>query len=202
MPDVPDTASIEHPSLEVNISGFQCWHLKDTNVSPATLQVPVFRSIVLPPTSSFHLCQIEIPSLGYSEANSGSGWLTSIAWVAVLATGSIFVGTIVQGLIILNHPDYVPHTWHGTLLCWAVIAVAVFINTVISGLLPMIEGLILVFHILGFFAVLVPLVYLSPHGSTASVFQTSLNQGGWPTQGLSYCVGFIGNVATFVGEFT
>lgn len=87
------------------------------------------------------------------------------------------------------------------LLCWAVIAVAVFINTVVSGLLPIIEGLILIFHVLGFVAVLVPLVVLSPQGSTASVFQTSLNQGGWPTQGLSYCVGFIGNVATFVGEF-
>ena len=27
----------------------------------------------------------------------------------------------------------------------------------------------------------------------------SLNEGGWPTQGVSYCVGFLGNVATFVG---
>ena len=130
----------------------------------------------------------------------GSGWLTTIAWVAVLATGSVFVGTIIQGLIILNYPKYVAHPWHGTLLCWAVIAVAVFINTVLSGLLPMIENLVLVVHVLGFVAVLVPLVCLSPHGSTTSVFQTSLNAGGWPTQGISYCVGFIGNVATFVGE--
>ncbi|KAI4160936.1 MAG: hypothetical protein L6R39_000142 [Caloplaca ligustica] len=52
---------------------------------------------------------------------------------------------------------------------------------------------------MGFFAVLIPLIYLAPHGSAASVFQTSLNGGHWPTQGLSYCVGFIGNVATFVG---
>ena len=118
----------------------------------------------------------------------------------MLATGSIFVGTIIQGLIILNNPSYVPHAWHGTLLCWAVIAVAVIINTVLSGLLPMIENLILVVHVLGFVAVLVPLVCFSPHGSTASVFQTALNAGGWPTQGISYCVGFIGNVATFVGE--
>ena len=134
------------------------------------------------------------------NANIWSGWLTTIAWVAVLATGSVFLGTIIQGLIILNHPNYVSPTWHGTLLCWAVTAFAVFINTVASGLLPMIEGLILVVHVLGFVAVLVPLVCLSPHGSTASVFQTSLNSGGWPTQGISYCVGFIGNVATFVGE--
>ncbi|KAL2057520.1 hypothetical protein ABVK25_001904 [Lepraria finkii] len=128
-----------------------------------------------------------------------TGWLTSIAWVAVLATGSIYVGTIIQGLIILNYPDYESQKWQGTLLCWLVIAVAVFVNTVVSGLLPIIEGIILVFHVLGFVAVLILLVYLAPHGSVATVFQTSLNEGGWPTQGLSYCVGFIGNVATFVG---
>lgn len=131
----------------------------------------------------------------------GLGWLTSIAWVAVLATGSIFVGTMLQGLIILNNDAYESHEWHGTLLCWAVLAIAVFINTVVSGLLPIIEGLILVVHVLGFFAVLIPLVYLAPHGPAASVFLTSLNEGGWPTQGLSYCVGFIGNVATFVGMY-
>ena len=109
---------------------------------------------------------------------------------------------MIQGLVILNHPDYEPKRYHGTLLCWAVIVVAVFVNTVISSLLPMIEGVILIFHILGFFAVLISLVYLSPHGTVADVFTTSLNEGKWPTQGLSYCVGFIGNVATFVGEFS
>ena len=79
---------------------------------------------------------------------------------------------------------------------------AVFINTIVSSLLPMIEGLILIFHVLGFFAVLITLLYMAPHGTAASVFKTSLNEGKWPTQGVSYCVGFIGNVATFVGEFS
>lgn len=35
--------------------------------------------------------------------------------------------------------------------------------------------------------------------SASGVWAMSLNEGGWPTQGLSYCVGFLGNVATFVG---
>lgn len=131
-----------------------------------------------------------------------SGWLTSIAWVAVLATGSIFVGTMIQGLLILNYPNYKPQRYQGTLLCWAVIAVAVFINTIVSSLLPMIEGLILIVHVLGFFAVLIPLIYTSRHVTATDVFRTSFNGGNWPTQGLSYCIGFIGNVATFVGKFS
>lgn len=130
-----------------------------------------------------------------------SGWLTSIAWVATLATGSIFVGGIMQGLIILNHPGYKPQPYHVTLLSFAVIFVAVFINTVVSSLLPIIEGFILIFHVLGFFAILITLVYMAPHGKASTVFTTSLNAGNWPTQGISYCVGFIGNVATFVGQF-
>ncbi|KAI0968715.1 putative GABA permease [Xylaria arbuscula] len=48
---------------------------------------------------------------------------------------------------------------------------AIFINTVVSKMLAHFEGLILVLHILGFFSVLIPLVYLSPHGD-ASFFTT------------------------------
>lgn len=107
---------------------------------------------------------------------------------------------MIQGLIILNYPNYEPQRYQGTPLCCVVIVVAVFINTVISGLLPIIEGIILIFHILGFFAVLVPLCYIAPHGSATSVFQTTLNEGNWPTLRLSYCVEFIGNLAEFVGE--
>ncbi|KAJ8128327.1 hypothetical protein O1611_g5307 [Lasiodiplodia mahajangana] len=128
-----------------------------------------------------------------------TGWLTSLAWIATLAVGSIFTGTIVQGLIILNYPDYEPKNFHGTFLAWAVIAVCIFVNTVVAGLLPVLEGLILLIHVLGFIAILITLVYLSPHSSAEDVFFRSLNGGNWPSQGLSYLVGFIGNVATFVG---
>lgn len=106
---------------------------------------------------------------------------------------------MIQGIAILNYPTYDSKQWQSTLFCWLILVVAVFVNTVLSAILPAIEGLILILHILGFVSVLIPLVYLSPHGSAKSVFLTSLNEGGWPTQGLSYCVGFIGNVATFVG---
>lgn len=127
------------------------------------------------------------------------GWLTSLAWIATVAIESIFAGTMIQGVIILDYPDYVSRQWQGTLLAWLVMAVAIFINVVVPGLLPKFETFILVFHIAGFIAIMSVLWVYSPHGSVASVFTTSLNEGGWPTQGLSYCVGFVGNVATFVG---
>ncbi|OAP59965.1 hypothetical protein AYL99_04967 [Fonsecaea erecta] len=127
------------------------------------------------------------------------GWLTSLAWIATVATETIFAGTMLQGLIILDYKDYDAKRWHGTLLAWLVMAVAVFINVVIPGALPKFEIFIIVFHIAGFITILGVLWAYAPHNSAHFVFATSLNEGGWSTQGLSYCVGFLGNVATFVG---
>jgi choline transport protein len=127
------------------------------------------------------------------------GWLTSLAWIATVATETIFAGTIIQGLVILDYPDYDPKPWQGTLFAWLVVAVAIFINVVVPDVLPKFEIFVIVIHVTGFIAILVVLWHFSPHSPAHFVFATSLNEGGWPTQGLSYCVGFLGNVATFVG---
>lgn len=81
-------------------------------------------------------------------------------WQAILAGGGYLAGTMIEALIQLNHPDYVPELWHGTLLFWATVVVAVLINTVTSSVLPKLEAFILVVHVVGFFAVLIPIVYV------------------------------------------
>lgn len=127
------------------------------------------------------------------------GWLTTLAWIATVTTETLFAGTMLQGLIILDYPDYDPKNWQGTLFTWLVISVCVFINAVIPGALPRIELVTVVFHVAGFIAIVATLWSCGSHNSASFVFTTSLNEGGWSTQGLSYCVGFLGNVATFVG---
>jgi choline transport protein len=128
-----------------------------------------------------------------------TGWLTVGGWQAAVASGGFLTGTLIQGLIALTVPDYNPKAFHGTLLFWAVIFFGVFINTVVSNLLPKFEGLILILHILGFFAVLIPLVVLAPHGNSSDVFTVFMNGGGWPNQRLSFFVGLLGNVFAFIG---
>ncbi|KAJ0122158.1 hypothetical protein J7T55_002670 [Diaporthe amygdali] len=130
------------------------------------------------------------------------GWLTIIGWQSLVASGGFVTGTMIQGLILLNHPSYLSNmeNWHGTLLFWAVVLTAFSINTVFGKLLSKFEGFILVLHILGFFAVLLPMVWLSTEKSdTQAVFATWYNLGGWQTQGLSFCVGILGNVFAFLG---
>lgn len=107
---------------------------------------------------------------------------------------------MIEALIQLNHPTYVPQLWHGTLLFWATVVVAVFINTVTSSVLPKIEAFILIVHILGFFAVLIPVVYMAPQkATTTEVFTQFSNGGAWPTQGLSFFIGLVGNVFAMFG---
>ena len=61
--------------------------------------------------------------------------------------------------------------------------------------------MLLILHILGFFAIIIPLLTLGPRGDTKEVFTTFINTGGWSSQGLSFCIGLMGNVFAFVGEF-
>ena len=104
-----------------------------------------------------------------------------------------------RGLIILTDPTYKPHAWHSVMLFWGVILFGVSVNTVISSWLPQFEGLILILHIFGFFAILFPLVILGPHAEPSEVFQIFINGGKWPTDGLSFFVGLLGNVYAFFG---
>ncbi|KAI4109309.1 MAG: hypothetical protein LQ339_001809 [Xanthoria mediterranea] len=128
-----------------------------------------------------------------------TGWLNVIGWQALLASGAYLCATIIQGLIVLNYPEYNAQRWHGTLLLWSIICVAVLVNTVIVSLLPKLECVILIIHVLGFFAVMIPLVYMAPHGSAKDVFTLFVNGGGWQTTGLSFFVGLYGNVFAFLG---
>ncbi|KAH1273596.1 hypothetical protein KXW98_001029 [Aspergillus fumigatus] len=153
------------------------------------------------PTSGgqYHWISMLAPRSTVKFLSYMSGWLTVIGWQATFATACYLCGTMVQGVAVLTRPNYQPQSWHPTFYFWAIVAFAVSINVVGRNVLPKFEGLILVVHILGFFAILIPLVSLADIGSAKDVFTEFVNQGGWPTQGLSFFVGLIGSVFAFVG---
>ena len=128
-----------------------------------------------------------------------AGWLTVLGWQAFVASVGYLNGTMLQGLIILTDPTYDPKPWQSVLSYWAVILFAVIINTIVSSWLPRFEAIILVLHVLGFFGILFPLIILGPHAPASEVFQNFINGGDWPTNGLSFFVGLLGNVFAFFG---
>ena len=129
-----------------------------------------------------------------------AGWLTVINWQALVAAVSYAGASQVQGLVILNWPNYNPQLWHATLMSYAVSLFGLFINTYLGRILPRIEAGLLIFYIMAFFGVLIPLAYLAPHRSAADVFTVFQNLGGWQTMPLSFFVGWTTSVSSFLGK--
>ena len=134
------------------------------------------------------------------ELKRGLGWITVFAWQATVCSAVYLVATQIQGLITLNYDSYVFARWHGTLLMWALTLLAFVVNIFAVKFLPHIETFSGVCHVLFFFALLIPLVYLSPHKSASFVFTQSVNQGGWSSDGLSWCVGLLTVTFPFIGK--
>lgn len=116
-----------------------------------------------------------------------------------IASGSYLVATQIQGIIVLNDSSYVAQPWHATLMIIAVGAVAILFNTFFAKKLPLIEGIILIIHIFGFFGILIPLWALSPRQSASAVFTEFTNAYEWNSQGLACLVGIIGPMYSLLG---
>ncbi|KAI4120730.1 MAG: hypothetical protein LQ338_006804 [Usnochroma carphineum] len=116
------------------------------------------------------------------------GWLLAIGWQGSIGGISFVAGTIVQGLITLNNPDYEPEQWHGTLLTIAAVAIAIAINTLLAKALPVAEFFILILHVVGLFAIIIPLLVMAPKNSARVALLEITNSGGWSTTGTSFMV--------------
>ncbi|KAJ6151137.1 hypothetical protein N7470_007731 [Penicillium chermesinum] len=139
-------------------------------------------------------CFIVLAELSSMAPTSGGQY----HWLP-FASASFMCGTQIQGVAILVYQNYMPQRWQGTLIVWCVLLVALGINVAGGKLLPRLESLILVVHILGFFGIMIPLVYMSDHNSAREVFLEFNNGGGFPTDGLSWFVGATGCVFAFAG---
>lgn len=128
-----------------------------------------------------------------------TGWTSVLGWQTGLASLAFLVGTMIQGLLVLDDVNYVFQPWHGTLLVIAITAFCIIFNTFLAKKLPMVEIMVLVIHLLGFFAILIPLWVLAPHNSSSEVFTEFLNLGGWSTTGLAFMVGLLSPVYTLIG---
>jgi choline transport protein len=126
--------------------------------------------------------------------------MATLGWQATAASGVFFGATMLQGLLVLNYPSYDPRLWHGTLLLYAFLVIVVIVNTLGAKWLPKIEGFILILHVVGFFAIMIPLVYLAPHGSPSFVFVTFINNSGWNDNGVAWLVGLLSANLPFIGR--
>src|SRR5882757_4422207 len=75
-----------------------------------------------------------------------TGWMSTLSWQAGTASGSFLTGTIIQGLITVNNPNYAAENWQGTLLVFAMVLVIFIANIWGAKSLPMLQNILLVVH--------------------------------------------------------
>lgn len=82
----------------------------------------------------------------------------------------------------------------------AVAVVATLMNTYGAKKLPILEGIVLVVQVVGFFSIIIPLWVLSPKAPASEVFGSFSNYGGWSSIGAACFVGSITATASFAGS--
>jgi amino acid transporter len=128
-----------------------------------------------------------------------AGWATVTAWQATVSAICLPLATLVQGLVIMNNPTYAAERWHATLMTYAFILLALFVNTYLNKHFAKIEGVILVLYIIGFLGVVISLSSLATHIDAETVFTVWENAGGWSSMGLSWFVGLVSFAGAFAG---
>ncbi|PYH96799.1 amino acid permease [Aspergillus ellipticus CBS 707.79] len=165
----------------------------------------VFASIAemasMSPTSGgqYHWVSEFAPRRGQKFLSYITGWLCAMGWQCAIVSIAYLTGTIIQGLIVLNHPTYVFERWHGTLLVVAITAFSILFNTFLAKNLPMVEGLILIIHVVGLFAIIIPLWVLAPRNSAKAVFTDFYDGGGWGSPGTATLVGLSTTITSMIG---
>ena len=129
-----------------------------------------------------------------------TGWVTTIAWQASCAGTTFLLSSTIQALVKLSNPDYDAKVWHATLVFYALVGISVLVTTVGAPLFPKFEAVVLALHVLGFFAILITVVYLGPKNPASKVFQNFINGGGFRTDGESWLVGTVSVMFLFNGK--
>jgi choline transport protein len=111
-----------------------------------------------------------------------------LGWQTWLASTCFLAAEAFQGLIALNVPTYTVKSWQTTLLVIAVVSFSTLFNTVLASWLPLIEGCLLVLHVAGLLAVIIPLWVMGPRAEPHDVIFGWANDGGWG-KGVSAMIG-------------
>jgi hypothetical protein len=82
-----------------------------------------------------------------------------------------------EGLIALNVDSYIIKGWHGTLFSIGITLFAIIWNTVLVRKLPLLEGVIVILHVFGFFAFIVVLWVMGPRSDAKTVWTDFQDNG-------------------------
>ncbi|KAK5702006.1 hypothetical protein LTR97_004824 [Elasticomyces elasticus] len=168
-------------------------------------QTPVIASMAemasMAPTSAgqYHWVSEFAPPSMQNFLSYISGWLSALGWNSNIAVTAYVAANIILALVSLANPSYTPQPWQQTVMMIGLVAVAILFNAFGARMLPSFEGGLLIFDIIGFFAVLIPLWVLAPKISAHDIFASFFNGGEWSSTGAAVIVGILAPAGAFIG---
>ena len=147
--------------------------------------------------------QLPDPTIGSSQrqsrANSTSAGVYSGRQLTInrQTYGS---AVIILSMVSIYHPSYIQQNWHQSLVMIAIGILGTFMNTYGAQHLPLLESIVLVFHIFGFFCIIIPLWVLAPKAPASEVFGGFDDFGGWGSIGAACFVGTVAAAGSFGGS--
>ncbi|KAJ5792528.1 amino acid permease [Penicillium pulvis] len=128
------------------------------------------------------------------------GWVTVFSWSALVCIAPYFIGTQIQGLIVLADPGYELVRWRGTLLMWAVAIIPIIINIFARRILGAIEVAAGIMHVVFLPVTIAVLVILAPRNPDSFVWDTFVGGlSGWENSGVVFSVGLLGVITPLAG---
>ncbi|EME81434.1 uncharacterized protein MYCFIDRAFT_38444 [Pseudocercospora fijiensis CIRAD86] len=117
-----------------------------------------------------------------------SGWMSTLGWLASVASSTYVVTTQIEAMIQVTNPEYAFARWQATLIMIAFTVLTIFFNTWGAPVLPGLEVACLVGHLAGFLVVLIPLWVLCPKNSADDVLLHFEDNSGWGNIGTAYLI--------------
>ncbi|KAK1140016.1 hypothetical protein N8T08_010925 [Aspergillus melleus] len=128
------------------------------------------------------------------------GWVTVFSWAALVCISPYFIGTEIEGMVVLGHPEYEAKRWHGTLLMWAVVLIPIVINVFARRVLAVIEVVAGIMHVVFLPVTIATFVILAPRNPDAFVWDTFVSGlSGWQNPGVVFSVGLLGVLTPLSG---
>ncbi|KAK3716360.1 hypothetical protein LTR37_006510 [Vermiconidia calcicola] len=130
------------------------------------------------------------------------GWVTWFGWVSLLAGVANTTAYMLQQLVVANYPNYKAETWHVTLIIFALLIVGGLMNMYAFWLIPWIELVAGILHIILFIIFVVVLVTLAPRHEASFVFldrASAAGNSGWSNSFVGWNLGLWTPSWGFVG---
>ncbi|OAX85589.1 hypothetical protein ACJ72_00003 [Emergomyces africanus] len=127
------------------------------------------------------------------------GWITWFAWVSLLAGVANTTANMLQGIVVINYPDYLPQRWHLTLFIFAMLICEGLMNMYAFWVIPWIELLAGILHVSLFIVFVSILVAMGSRHSARFVFTEGTSNSGWSNGFVSWNLGLLTPTWGFVG---